>query len=490
MKLIPSGNRFRPFRKTPLPCIALAIFYSGIPILAAPADAPRIALVFGNSAYTGSINALANPGNDAHDIAAKLEGNGWRVILSENANRRDMARRLTELHDLLKASPGATALFFYAGHGVQLEGKNYLLPIGEEFETPTDIKESAFLVDRVIDTFAETEVRQSVVILDACRDNPFAKKSRSIGGSRGLAVVPANETAEDGSAVIFATAPNDVAADGDGRNGMFTQALLKYIDTDLDLASLFKKVREDVKAATGGKQNPSIVTAGILSGLYLGKIGTDQVATQPVPVVAKAPAGPDTKLKVSGPIAGMNVTIDGVSAGQTPLEISIAKGSHAVSLEHPDWALWKGTVETGPGRAAEVNPKLAHSVAWQIKDLENQKGSLQLRLGAIEKPRQAWAVTGTCGWIAAGVGAAASIGGFFLGMSVRSAYDSATTADAATSARNQIQACNIFFQAGIFTGGTGVLTGLTSLVATPDRKQIERDIQGIDTKIMDLEATK
>ena len=237
---------------------------------ATTANQARIALVIGNAAYAGAIKPLANPVNDAHDFAGKLQANGWQVITAKDVNRRDMLRHLAEFRDSLKANPGATDLFYYAGHGVQIDGKNYLLPTAEVFETPDDVKESSLPVDRITEVFAENKARQSVVILDACRDNPFTTKTRSIGGTRGLSVVPANEMAEEGSAVIFATAPNDVAADGDGRNGIFTGALLKYFDAGHDLTTMFKEVRDEVRNQTAGKQNPSIVTSGLLGTVYLG----------------------------------------------------------------------------------------------------------------------------------------------------------------------------------------------------------------------------
>ena len=227
----------------------------------------RIALVIGNGGYSGGISPLRNPVNDAQDVAAKLKGLGWTVIFAQDATRKDFSRRLAEFYDLLRANPESTAVFYYAGHGVQLENKNYLLPIGEDYELPIDVKENAFSIDRVMEVFAEAQVSYSVVILDACRDSPFSGKSRSIGSGRGLTIVPADETALEGSAVIFATAPHSVAADGQGRNGIFTESLLKFIDQGYSLPDLFRLVRDEVKRNSMGSQTPSIVTSGLLADL-------------------------------------------------------------------------------------------------------------------------------------------------------------------------------------------------------------------------------
>ncbi len=276
--------RFKP----PLTFLALLTVLAGA---ASASASERIALVIGNGGYTGSIVALRNPVNDALDVSAKLKSLGWTVVFAQDATRKDFSRRLAEFADLLGDHPGATAVFYYAGHGVQLENKNYLLPIGEDYELPVDVKENAFGVDRVMEVFAQSQVSYSVVILDACRDSPFTGKSRSIGTSRGLTVVPVDETAEEGSAVIFATAPQSVAADGEGRNGIFTESLLKYLDQGHNLPDLFRLVRDEVKLKTVGKQIPSLVTSGLLADLSFSPEGAETAAAiqtdrQPVPEVA------------------------------------------------------------------------------------------------------------------------------------------------------------------------------------------------------------
>jgi uncharacterized caspase-like protein len=221
------------------------------------AEAPRYALVIGNAAYSQDA-ALKNPVNDATDVAASLKAVGWNVALVTNADHRAFIHAVADFRDALAAHEGADALFFYAGHGMQVDGINYLIPVKTEFDTLDDIKSDAMSIQFVTDAIAQGKANISLLILDACRDNPFAKKvSRSLGGARGLTVVQTGGGVA-GSAIMFSTSPGDVALDGDGRNGIFTGALLNYIASDLKIEDLFKKVTSDVRKQSAGTQNPWI----------------------------------------------------------------------------------------------------------------------------------------------------------------------------------------------------------------------------------------
>ena len=235
--------------------LALLMALAALGCLAAQSEA-RIALVIGNAAYK-DVPTLKNPVNDAKDLSSALKRMGWRTIEAFDVDRKSMFKAVNSFRDALKGESGATALFYYAGHGVQIDGKNFLLPLGETFESPDDVKIGSLPLDSVMDAYSEGGALTCVTILDACRENPFAKaKTRAIGTTRGLSVVPAVE-AEGGSATIFATAAGDVAQDGAGRNGIFTAALLKHVEENKSLGDIFVAVAKDVKQATGGKQNPS-----------------------------------------------------------------------------------------------------------------------------------------------------------------------------------------------------------------------------------------
>lgn len=207
----------------------------------------RVALVIGNSAYKDS--PLANPVNDATDIAKALGDAGFKVILKRNANMRDMRQAIREFGtELRRAQVG---LFYFAGHGIQVKGNNYLVPVGADIQNEADAEDLSIDANYVMRTMEESQVKVSIAILDACRNNPFARSFRS--ASRGLAQM----TAATGSLIAFATAPGATAADGAGRNGIYTKYLLESLrQRDTDILRVFQRTRAGVVKETGGKQTP------------------------------------------------------------------------------------------------------------------------------------------------------------------------------------------------------------------------------------------
>ncbi len=217
------------------------------PNISLSAQDRRIALVVGNGAYKSS--PLRNPVNDATDIAYALRNLGFSVILKTNANQRTMKESIRVFGKKLRL--GGVGLFYFAGHGLQVKGQNFLIPIGTNVESEADIEYEAVDAGRVLAQMEEAENGLNIIILDACRDNPFARRYRSRG--RGLAKM---ETPE-GSILAYATAPGSVAADGTDRNGLYTSKLLKHIRTPGLLIELFfKEVRRDVRNESGKKQIP------------------------------------------------------------------------------------------------------------------------------------------------------------------------------------------------------------------------------------------
>jgi len=213
--------------------------------LAVEAD-NRLALVIGNAAYPG-VAALKNPVNDATDIAAKLKTLNFKVTLKTDVGLKDMLRALTEFGD--KIQKGAEVLFFYAGHGMQVRGRNYLIPIDAAIRTESAVSSEAVDVDQLLDKLSPA--RLSMVILDACRNNPFERRFR--GGGQGLASI----NAPNGTLIAYATAPGKTAADGEGRNGLYTQELLAAMDTGgLRIEDVFKHVRVSVMEKSGDAQTP------------------------------------------------------------------------------------------------------------------------------------------------------------------------------------------------------------------------------------------
>lgn len=207
----------------------------------------RIALVIGNAAYDEA--PLLNPVNDADDMATQLQPLGFQVMLRKNATRREMEVAIREFGDALK--PGGAGLFYYAGHGMQVNGRNYLIPLDADIEREDEIPYKAVDAGQILSKMETAGNRLNIVILDACRQNPFARSFRS--STQGLAQMDAPR----GSLLVYATAPGSVSYDGNGRNGTFTKHLLSYMRTpDLEIGPMLRLVRESVRKETNQRQIP------------------------------------------------------------------------------------------------------------------------------------------------------------------------------------------------------------------------------------------
>lgn len=211
-----------------------------------PGGERRVALVVGIGAYETA--SLKNPVNDAQDIAQALRELGFEVAYRENLNQNDLKRSIRGFGEQVRDSD--IALFYYAGHGIQVKGSNYLVPIGAKIEREEEVEYECVDAGFVLAAM-ENAPGTKIVILDACRNNPFARGFRS--ASRGLATM----TAPSGTLVAYATAPGSVASDGDARNGLYTQELLKFMrHPGLSIEEVFKRVRVSVLGLTQGKQTP------------------------------------------------------------------------------------------------------------------------------------------------------------------------------------------------------------------------------------------
>ena len=233
-------------------------------IAAAPPSAPaaspaprevRVALVIGNSTYR-SATPLTNPANDAADLAKALRGLGFEVVEGRDLDKRGIEDKAREFGR--KLDKASLALFFYAGHGLQVGGKNYLVPVDAKLERAGDLTFEAIDVAQILAQM-EAEQRVNLVFLDACRDNPLARTLARSLGTRSATVGQGLATIQSavGTMIAYATQPDNVALDGEGRNSPFTTALLKHIGTQgLEISSLMKRVRADVIQATRGRQVP------------------------------------------------------------------------------------------------------------------------------------------------------------------------------------------------------------------------------------------
>jgi uncharacterized caspase-like protein len=239
---------------------------------ATPAVAPtegsnRVALVIGNAHYKSG-QPLINPVNDATDIARKLRELGFsKVVLGVDMDKRAMRKALREFRDALR--PGDVALAYYAGHGVMVGGINYMVPIDAKLEDEDDVKDDALPMDDLLKTMEDSRTRTNILMLDACRDNPFKLVSRS-RAAKSLGLASMQDVAGEGTQIIYAARPGKTASDGGGRNGVFTTALLEHIDTPgLTLNDLVGRLADDVRRTTGNKQQPW--AEGLLTGTFIFK---------------------------------------------------------------------------------------------------------------------------------------------------------------------------------------------------------------------------
>jgi formylglycine-generating enzyme required for sulfatase activity len=207
----------------------------------------RVALVIGNGAYKES--PLRNPVNDARAMASTLKSLGFKVLTGENLNQKEMKRIVRDFGEQIKSS--GVGLFYYAGHGISSNGRNYLIPIGADISKEQDIDLEAVDAQYALAEMEVAQNRMNIVILDACRNNPFGRSFRS--ANRGLAQM----TAPTGTFIAYSTAPGSLAADGDGSNGLYTEELVRQIKAPgAKLEDVFKKVLSNVKQASAGKQVP------------------------------------------------------------------------------------------------------------------------------------------------------------------------------------------------------------------------------------------
>jgi hypothetical protein len=206
----------------------------------------RVALVFGNAKY--EVSPLVNPTNDSADVAAKLKRYGFEVVYRENLKIRQIGSMLREFKS--KLTPGSTALVFYAGHGLQVRGENYFPTIDADIQSEEDIQNQSVGLKQLMDILEEAKTRTNIVMLDACRNNPFERRTRSL--SRGLA----STSAPSGTMIAYSTRPGSVAEDGSGRNGLYTEQLLKLMDNRKPIEQVLKQLVSSVKSASKGRQEP------------------------------------------------------------------------------------------------------------------------------------------------------------------------------------------------------------------------------------------
>lgn len=257
-------------------------------IIEASAGEHRVALVIGNADYSG-MKSLSNSLNDSADIASKLRGLGFDIVYRENLRLDQAGTVLQEFED--KLTSDSVALVYFAGHGVQVDGENYLPLVDANIRNEHDVRSQSLSLKQLMAPLDRRETRLNLVFLDACRDNPYSY----VGQRRGA--VPAGLARYEGtrgSLVVYATGPGQVAEDGKGRNGPFSLALLEMIDTpDLEVNVLLTRVTAAVAARTEGKQVP--YRSGNLQAEFFFHLATPSISQPSRVVTGNIPPDPDVE---------------------------------------------------------------------------------------------------------------------------------------------------------------------------------------------------
>jgi hypothetical protein len=322
----------------------------------------RIALVIGNATY--SVGRLSNPALDARSMAETLRELGFEVLAHENLTYRGMRRAVAEFGERL--ATGGVGLFYYSGHGLQVNGKNYLVPVDADIKNERYVVAEAIDADSVLLQMQEAKTRVNIVVLDACRDNPFAGRFRGMG--RGLAFmdVPA------GTYVAYATAPGSLAEDGEpGKNGIYTSELLRALrEPGLRIEDVFKRVRIAVQARTKNRQSPW--DASSMTGEFVFKpaapatpaaaptvVATPGVPTLPAPVIREEVRPDVGALALTARVDGVEILLDGQSIGVARLGRALVVdnlpvGAHRVRAQRLGYKPWESEVQLGPNQRFEL----------------------------------------------------------------------------------------------------------------------------------------
>ena len=383
---------------------SLVVAVLAVVVLAVPSVAladGRVALVVGNSTYA-HIGRLPNPDNDAADMSAALRRLGFEVTTEFDAARVE----LTEApRAFTRRSAGAdVSLVFYASHGIEMDGVNYLVPVDARLERDVDVRFETVTVDDLLESTSGASLR--LVILDACRNNPLARSMQRTAATRtvsGGSFADMNEDLlGDETRVAYAAAAGTTAADGRGRNSPYTAGLLSHLETPLDVGLLFRRVRAQVLAATNGAQRPheyhSLVDEHYLTRtLPTGASVTVSVAVpaDPAPADPPRPAPPETDITELHIAALRELAEAGESAAQTDLGERYDDGrgvvqDYAVSVtwfrraaEQGGHALGQAALGFMYSRGRGVGQHDAEAVRWSRRAAEQGSARGQYNLGVM-----------------------------------------------------------------------------------------------------------
>lgn len=309
----------------------------------------RVVLVIGNGTYWTS--PLRNPVHDARAMARALSEVGFEVLAYENLSQKEMKRTFLKFRDHLR---GGVGLFYFAGHGVQVNGRNYLIPIDVEIQSEEEVEVESVDVANVLARMETAKNRLNIVILDACRDNPFGRSFRS--SARGLASIDA----PTGTIIAYATAPGKVARDGEGQNGLYTGELLKAMRVPgMKIEEVFKRVRQAVQGQTRGEQVPW--EASSLVGDFMFVLPEAVAAVPPPPKldIREEVQQRFGSLAIRAEVTGAEVWLDDRQIGETKagrvlVVGKLPAGAHRVKASKGGYQEWEREVEVAADVRAEV----------------------------------------------------------------------------------------------------------------------------------------
>lgn len=333
-------------------CSILLLLFSFLPHANA---ANRVALIIGNSNY--HFSPLTNPVNDAQDMAKTLENMGFDVSMHTDIGRKEMRLALREFGEKLKNHH--VGLFYFAGHGIQMKGKNYLIPVDANVVSADEVEDEGIAADAVLRKMETAGNDVNIVILDACRNNPFASSFRS--ADNGLARMEGPV----GSFIAYATAPGSIASDGDGRNGLYTHYLLQALQQpNLTIEQTFKMVRNGVRAQTDGQQIPW--ESSSLTGEFSFRLENNNAELANQATSASTPPPPINQfghLQVVTNVAHANVAINnqprGLVDNQGVLNISnVSSKQVEVIISAEGYQQQRQKVQLRPGQWKTINVHL------------------------------------------------------------------------------------------------------------------------------------
>jgi Caspase domain len=326
MRSIPGLSRTQTF--------VLPLLLSMLLPLSIQAEGKRIALVIGNGDYS-DMPKLNNPVNDVQDIASVLQKLGFDVTPLYNANRKQIDKAINAFREALSQDRQNEGFFYYAGHGIQAKGVNYLIPIGADVSTEADLDDEAVSLQRVLGNIEEANNKVNIVVLDACRNNPLPAKARSAG--RGLAVVA---SAPPESIVLFSTAANETAQDGAGRNSPFAKALIDHLADPGDIGQTIRSITAEVKSQTNGKQTPFQYTSIDFAVSLNPKSDADTstagnpVSATPSIIVSRSYGSLSIRTATAGSLFIDGIAVGDFSSGSETKLDNVEAGTHALELRY------------------------------------------------------------------------------------------------------------------------------------------------------------